>query len=455
MRLGFTQEAAVALVDEQGLRSLLEIGRLDDGGVLSELCKTVRSPGGTIVGPNGDPVNNPGIVVSHKALNNTMQLLAFWMKHRDRISRPTEPADITTVVVESLRPLKERANNALKPEEKPKIDHKDWFKTLEAIKEYLAQCPGLTKIPLAYVIRDDESVPDAAEHPSANYTSHQHEMIRRAPHNTDRFQEDRKLVFVILREICENDAAFVYRKPAIEPRNGRLAYQLLYNHYLGQSAVEQLITKAEARLSTLAYTGKDTRRWTFETFVSQQKEQHALIDTLKTRGLHLGTDNNSKVMYLLTGLKDPHLEADKSQILNSSTLRNDFDASVRLCQDSLTLQSAQRTQLNISSTNVATGGSGEVEDHYFNRKEYSSLTSEQKDVLKQLRKKSKRGSENKKGSKMDSKDSSSTAKRLNKLSKLPRQISAIDSTLKAVLDDRTASTSAADDSLTDSEEEVQ
>lgn len=427
-RLGFTVQAAASLVDEQGLDSLAEIEVLDDANV-SELCKTVRRPGGTILQADGTMVTNPGIAVSHKALKN-MQLLAFWLRHRGRISRPAEPGDITVEAIGALRQLKEREKTFMKPADKPKIDHKDWFKTMESIKEYLAQCPGLTKIPLAYVVRDEEAVPASATDPPIHYTSHQAEMIRRAPHGTDTFREDREQVFILMREICENDPAYVYMKPAVEPRNGRVAFQLLYQHYLGTSAVDQLITKAETKLNTLAYSGKDSRRWTFETFVSQHKEQHALMDTLKSRGLYLGIDDASKVRYLLTGLKDPRLEAAKSQILTSSDLRQDFDAAVRLCQDTLTLQGAQRTQLNVSA--ITTSASESVEDRYYGKMEYNSLSPKQKEVLKTLRAKRMKGDRDTKRNRKErgSKKNAPPTKKFKK--SMSRQISALESQLKAV-----------------------
>ncbi len=126
-------------------------------------------------------------------------------------------------------------------------------------------------------------------------------------------------------------------------------------------------------------------------------------------------------------------------------MRYDFDALVRLC--------AQRTNLNISCTNVSSGGGNDIEDRYYSRKEYSSLISNQKENLKQLRKKRKRWND-KKSLKKAPKDMLSVAIKLKKLARLPKQISAIESTLKAVLDDCKAATSAADDSSTDHKEEV-
>ena len=48
--------------------------------------------------------------------------------------------------------------------------------------EYLRACPGTTKIPLAYVVRDSKAVVDDNEDPPENYKTVQDEMITRAPY---------------------------------------------------------------------------------------------------------------------------------------------------------------------------------------------------------------------------------------------------------------------------------
>ena len=98
------------------------------------------------------------------------------------------PVAINEDVIISLSTLRNEEENHKAPGSKPKIDHKNWLKTSEAIVEYLSKTLGCTKIPLAYVVRDDEDVP-----------LHRREMIRRAPHGTptNRVDKEQCLAFYV------------------------------------------------------------------------------------------------------------------------------------------------------------------------------------------------------------------------------------------------------------------
>ena len=69
IRLGFTQDAANAITQDQGIDSMEELKTLKDSEV-KDLCDVVRKPGGTIPNPNaavaGQPatIRDPGIKVS-------------------------------------------------------------------------------------------------------------------------------------------------------------------------------------------------------------------------------------------------------------------------------------------------------------------------------------------------------------------------------------------------------
>ena len=52
VRIGFSEQAAQALVEDQGIATLEEIRLLSDDEIES-LCKVIRRPGGTIPPPNG------------------------------------------------------------------------------------------------------------------------------------------------------------------------------------------------------------------------------------------------------------------------------------------------------------------------------------------------------------------------------------------------------------------
>ncbi len=74
VRLGFSNQAAAAIADEQGIDSVPELAVLTDTDI-EILCKVVRRPGGTVPNPNagnaGQPpmLPNPGINVSLHAEN--------------------------------------------------------------------------------------------------------------------------------------------------------------------------------------------------------------------------------------------------------------------------------------------------------------------------------------------------------------------------------------------------
>ena len=97
-RLGFTQRGAVVLTTTQGFDSLQELGYLKDGDV-TDLCKALRRPGGTIPDPNAaagadvPQVPNPGVSVSMMAETN-LKLACFLVRHLARVSRTAQPADI-------------------------------------------------------------------------------------------------------------------------------------------------------------------------------------------------------------------------------------------------------------------------------------------------------------------------------------------------------------------------
>ena len=137
-RIGFTAAAAQVIVDEQGLDSLDEVKLLTDDEIES-LCKVIRRPGGSIPGAAGAaPVANHGTPDNLRAENH-LKLLAFYLRHQDRISRQVEVANITLDTIRAIRELREFESSYSTPKDTtaPVINAKDWPKTMEAIQEYL------------------------------------------------------------------------------------------------------------------------------------------------------------------------------------------------------------------------------------------------------------------------------------------------------------------------------
>ena len=130
-----------------------------------------------------------------------------------------------------MRDLRAFEESYSAPEDTPTINDKDWPKTMDSLSEYLCYYLGETKIPLAYVIRDDVDIP-ADPDPAATV---QYEMIFRAPHHTGdpnstpkiTFKTDNHKLWDLLLQICHDHNCWTYSKSSQQTHNGHLAYQNL------------------------------------------------------------------------------------------------------------------------------------------------------------------------------------------------------------------------------------
>lgn len=430
VRLRFPQAAATAVTDVQFIDSIVELRELTDKEI-ENLCKVIRRPGGTIPNPNAGAPNapatipDPGIPVSLAAENN-LKMAAFWLRHQVRVQRNPTPAEITLVNIRTLRELRDSEIAYEAPTEYPTINVKDWPKTIEAIREFLRIFLGETKIPLAYVIRDTVELPEGDD-PSDGYATVQDEMIRRAPHGTQVYQTDNQMVWTIIAQISREHDCWTYVKPAQSTRDGRAAFQSLFNHYLGPNNVDNLSSAAEKRLQTVTYVGEQ-RRWNFEKYVKVHVDQFTILNGLVEHG-YAGIDPRSRVRYLNDGIKTDKLDSVKTRIMSDARLRSDFDACVTLFQDFIRqVQAGQPKTLQISSVS-ADGGHGkrkatEVEDRYYTKQEYQALSQEQKKALRDKRLK-------RKGSKSEAKDKGQEGSG-QAIKQLTRQISSMEKKIESL-----------------------
>jgi hypothetical protein len=418
-RIGFSAAASQVLVDEQGMDTLAEIQLLTDDEI-ENLCKVVRRPGGTVPGPNpGDaPVNNPGTPVNLRAENH-LKLLAFFLRHQERVSRDTNVANVTLDTIRTVRELRDFESTYKAPDDPPSINSKDWPKTMESIHEYLRSYLGDRKIPLAYVVRKDEDVP--ANDPAAGYSTVQEAMIARAKHYTvaadgtktpdPAYINNREKVYEIIAKITRDHPCWTYVKPAQRTRDGRMAYLGLYQHFLGPNNVDNMATMAEDKLKSTVYNGEQ-RRWDFEKYINLHKSQHSIMEGLVEHG-YTGIDPRSKVRYLLDGIKTDKFDSVKTRIMSDASLRNDFDSCVTLYQDFIkqTFKSKSTPTVGISELKTSASGTkrkSEVEDRYYTKTEYDALSADAKKELaaKRLKRGHKPGAKDSKISKGASKTKS-------------------------------------------------
>jgi hypothetical protein len=226
------------------------------------------------------------------------------------------------------------------------INEKDWPRTLETIKEYLASQYGGTGATLDYVVTPDIAVKPESEDPAEEYDTVNQEMTARAPHNGLAFVDDWRKVWNIMSNICGKHSCFVYIKPALRTRNGRDAYMLLFDYFLGPNNAGNMASAGENKLTGTLYNG-DKKRFTWEKYVRIHTEQHSVISGLKDYG-YANIDDSSKVRHLLKGIKTTELDVCKTQVMASPSLRDDFASTVELYSTFIKQLKAENPQLNVS-----------------------------------------------------------------------------------------------------------
>ncbi|KAI2501826.1 hypothetical protein MHU86_12664 [Fragilaria crotonensis] len=109
-RIGFSEAAAQAIVEDQGIDSLDEIKLMTDIEIESvQHCpatwRTIPAIGGA---PGAAAIQNPGVSVNQRAEGH-LKLLSFYLRHQARVSRTVTAADIT---LEPFAPFATCANSS-------------------------------------------------------------------------------------------------------------------------------------------------------------------------------------------------------------------------------------------------------------------------------------------------------------------------------------------------------
>ena len=403
-RMGLSMEAATEVVNVNGqnLSVLEDFLQLEDKDV-EILCRVIRRPGGVNAAGN----QNQGMQVSAMAEAN-LKRMCYQLRHHTRVSRPVVWADITLASVRALSAQAEMEASHKDPTTLPVMDPKNWTKNFEAIDEYFTGLRGYKKSPLRYVFRPELVPALAAVDPPTGtvgslHISHDDEMCARGPiilagavvgpdaetlgPFAPSFVVDRAAVWEKLAEILLTNDAFTVIKAAKKTRNGRLAYQLLYAHYLGPNNVGNMAGEAENILKTAKYDGEKRQR-NFEKYALTHLRQHLILEALMAHG-YVGIDPGSKVRFLVAGIRCTTLDAVKTRICSDESLRSDFARCVTLFKD-FVKQNAQtaNAQLGIAALNVNDGGGGgrsKGEDRWYTMDEWRALPEDEQATIRKTR----------------------------------------------------------------------
>ena len=217
------------------------------------------------------------------------------------------------------------------PEEMPKLLKSSNSAILAFIEEFPEKLVSITGVggrPLAYVIREDATVPDLATdpmygHPDSVYESIREEVIRRAAHTGSIFKADNGKVFEILRDaIAEHDDVKVWIKGFVKKKDGRGAWESFKAHFLGTAQLDTIADRADSRIETLVYNGEKPR-YTFETHVSNFKKAHLDLARASTE-----PDERTKVRKFLQSIKAPELQTAVGVVKSQDIYLKDFELTI-------------------------------------------------------------------------------------------------------------------------------
>ena len=160
---------------------------------------------------------------------------------------------------------------------KPFNIQSQWMDWEPTFSNYLKLIPGITGIPLAYIIRRN-----AAPDPAITNPIHAH-YIANAPLVGDSFNQDTNRVYTLLLTfITEYPECETIIRTATES-NGRVAYQALATRFEGTGALAIDLVAAESVIENLYYSGEKPPQMDWTTFEKNLKHAYAIVDRRKQR----------------------------------------------------------------------------------------------------------------------------------------------------------------------------
>ena len=362
-KLGFTEEAAAVLVDQQGLDDKDELVEFDDD-LIDGTCKAVRKPSS---GQDGHQI--PEIAV------HRLQLLVYFAKHRERTQREL---NIRVTELHALLVLKDQRTmeknwTKQNPEHKPDAVVLDAQRAATAFDQAvttLRRLRGVTGVPLSYVVRhkifpyqDDDERDIPCGEANSKYQTIDEELEARAPIlnyradydgydplETDEYEKtgpfhpsflaDTKKVWSVLHAMWGTSGVWTHVKSFDKTQNGRQVYRTLMRHFFGGNKVSTMMTGVHTALRGLTYSG-DTKHFTFDKYVTNHVNQHNTADRLTDYGA-AKLDEHIKIDYFMTGIKSSEFDATKNNVTANRDNFTDFDTVKNLFVEFRRLQHASR-----------------------------------------------------------------------------------------------------------------
>ena len=340
------------------------LGMTDDD--VDDLCSNMRKPGGDMFNPAhlDDPdlperVPDLGTAVG-RIHQERLKQLAFYYSYLTIVNRNfvAQHATVEELVClwkykKNLENIKEVKNDGEDKYPEKFTNTKSAREFIESIENWIGEQYGADNIPLAYVIRQDEEVPQIRDDPlPIGQPTYDAEMMRRASHDGDIWAANNSKVWQMIRHVTHGTDAWAFVKAHARTQNGRSAYFALKSHYMGTDFVNKVKLHADSQLETLNWNGK-AKNFTWDKFISRLTSAFAdLADNDEPKS------DNEKVRRLLRAITDPTLNVAKAVVQGEPRYADNFEAAVAYLSGQLTSAEATNVNNRRNIYEVTRGGGG-------------------------------------------------------------------------------------------------
>jgi len=397
IRCGFNADTADAISDE-GFDTLETLADVEDGDIES-MVKNIRETRRALGAQAQGNVTFPFLAIRRF---KAMHAWAAEMKRTDRVLNAGlfTGAMITTAVLryslESMRSTTTEEEDISKPKEL--FDLSNWEKFWEQWRSYMSRLRGAAKCPLIYVFREHQLVD--ADMYVVNYNDHDDRLVNTTALTGPWFTLDNQRVYDEFKTLVLKGPGWSFIKSYDRTKNGRGAVLALRRQCEGTSAVQTRKASAYAKIASCRYSGQK-RAFTFDNYVEAHQDAHNTLADLNEP-----VPETKKVTDFLAGITDARLANAKDLILGDPQKLQNFE----MCQQYLktlvynkTTQEKHERQISSIGQGTGKGGrqpsrrserDGKISAKTYTREEWSKLSSEEREKVKELRKARKRARRN-------------------------------------------------------------
>jgi hypothetical protein len=441
--------ATIVQLQQEGIASVADLADFDKDS-LQQLADNLRRPGGRVPDPNpaaapGATIPTPSFVFGAKS-QKRLSVMCNLIRYYNTVGRPITVASIMWETVGRNFEIQWKALKDKKDKDEPDVPKitksLPMIKWIESFEDYLNRLIGVRMIPLAYVIRTEDTPPAAApalmagQPHSEEHGSVVRELVARASHSHALYHDDNADVYHKLEEATRTTQYAASIKPFQRNKDGRGAWMALRHQYAGRDKWEADIKRQENLLHTREWKGQSN--FSLESFISQHRNAFVSLQACAEYVEYQLPNEHSRVSFLLDAIQtsDAGLQAAMAAIKSDDKVdgkRSNFEATASyllpydpVAKKKSTFDDRKRGAASISGVEGDDGGHvsfaagsfkasiGKTGVHlrYHTKDEYNKLTSAQKQELKEWRESHSDVKRSKKKAKLGTKRLKSTVSKL-------------------------------------------